>query len=38
MKKVYFDSLKCLGCHSCEFACALEHSQSKSAAQAIGEA
>ena len=29
MKKVYFDSEKCLGCHSCEFACAVEHSVSK---------
>jgi len=29
MKKVYFDSQKCLGCHSCEFACAVEHSASK---------
>jgi len=37
MKKVYFDSRKCLGCHSCEFACALEHSQSKSPAEAIRE-
>ncbi len=29
MKKVYFESQKCLGCHSCEFACAVEHSISK---------
>ena len=29
MKKVYFDSQRCLGCHSCEFACAVEHSVSK---------
>jgi len=29
MKKVYFDSRKCLGCHSCEFACAVAHSQSR---------
>jgi len=35
MKKVYFDSRKCLGCHSCEFACALEHSQSKSISRAF---
>ncbi len=35
MKKVYFDSRKCLGCHSCEFACAVEHSLSKSPAEAI---
>ena len=27
--KIYFDSRRCLGCHSCEFACAVEHSQSK---------
>jgi carbon-monoxide dehydrogenase iron sulfur subunit len=29
MKKVYFNSRKCLGCHSCSFACAVEHSRSK---------
>ena len=29
MKKIYFDSKKCLGCHSCSFACAVEHSESK---------
>jgi carbon-monoxide dehydrogenase iron sulfur subunit len=29
MKKVYFDSRKCLGCHSCVFACAVEHSRTK---------
>lgn len=29
MKKVYFDSQRCLGCHSCEFVCAVEHSKSK---------
>jgi len=29
MKKVYFDSRRCLGCHSCEFACAVEHSRGK---------
>ena len=34
MKKVYFDSQKCLGCHSCEFACAVEHSISKDPAKA----
>jgi len=37
MKKVYFDPARCLGCHSCEFACALEHSLSKSPAQAVRE-
>jgi len=35
MEKIYFDSKRCLGCHSCEFACAVEHSESKSAAQAL---
>jgi len=34
MKKVYFDSHRCLGCHSCEFACAVEHSASKDPAKA----
>ena len=29
MEKIYFDSRKCLGCHSCVFACAVEHSKSK---------
>lgn len=29
MRKIYFNSEKCLGCHSCVFACAVEHSQSK---------
>ena len=29
MKKVYFNSEKCLGCLSCEFLCAVEHSKSK---------
>jgi carbon-monoxide dehydrogenase iron sulfur subunit len=29
MKKIYFDRRKCLGCHSCEFVCAVEHSRSK---------
>ncbi len=28
-KKIYFDSEKCLGCHSCELACAVEHSAAK---------
>ena len=32
--KVYFDSRKCLGCHSCEFYCAVEHSKSKDASKA----
>jgi anaerobic carbon-monoxide dehydrogenase iron sulfur subunit len=29
MTKIYFDSSKCLGCHSCELACAVEHSKTK---------
>ena len=29
MKRIYFDSRRCLGCHSCAFACAVEHSESK---------
>jgi carbon-monoxide dehydrogenase iron sulfur subunit len=29
MTRIYFNSEKCLGCHSCEFACAVEHSKSK---------
>jgi len=29
MEKIYFNRQKCLGCHSCEFACAVEHSKSK---------
>jgi len=37
MKKVYFDSRKCLGCRACEFACAVEHSVSKDPRQAIRE-
>jgi carbon-monoxide dehydrogenase iron sulfur subunit len=34
MVKIYFDSRKCLGCHSCEFACAVEHSAGKDPARA----
>jgi carbon-monoxide dehydrogenase iron sulfur subunit len=29
LRKIYFDSDKCLACHSCEFACAVEHSVTK---------
>ena len=29
MEAIRFDSKKCIGCHSCAFACAVEHSQSK---------
>ncbi len=35
--KVYFELGKCMSCHSCELACALEHSQSKELVKAIGE-
>src|SRR5512135_3722650 len=27
MKKIYYDVKKCLGCRSCEIACALAHSE-----------
>ncbi len=37
MKKIYCDIKKCLGCGSCEIACAVEHSKSKKLNQAIGE-
>ena len=37
MKKIYCDVLKCLGCRSCEIACAVEHSKSKTLFQAINE-
>jgi carbon-monoxide dehydrogenase iron sulfur subunit len=29
MIKIYFNSEKCTGCHTCEFACAVEHSKTK---------
>ena len=34
---IYVQIDKCLSCHSCELACALEHSQSKDLVQAIQE-
>jgi anaerobic carbon-monoxide dehydrogenase iron sulfur subunit len=37
MKKVYLNSKLCLGCRSCEIACAVEHSRSKVLHEAIGE-
>ena len=37
MKKLYYDIKKCLGCRSCEIACAVAHSQSKSLFTAIKE-
>ena len=35
--KIYFELGKCMSCHSCELACALEHSQSKELSKAIHE-
>ena len=35
--RIYVELGKCMSCHSCEFACALEHSQSKQLAKAIHE-
>lgn len=37
MKKIYCDIKKCLGCGSCEIACAVEHSKSKKLNKAIAE-
>jgi anaerobic carbon-monoxide dehydrogenase iron sulfur subunit len=37
MKKVYCEVSKCLGCRSCEIACAVEHSKSKTLFKAIKE-
>ena len=37
MKIIVTDLKKCLGCHSCELACAISRSASKSLAGAIGE-
>ncbi|NMD43530.1 MAG: 4Fe-4S dicluster domain-containing protein [Firmicutes bacterium] len=34
---IVVDSAKCISCHSCEIACAVEHSRSKDLFQAIGE-
>lgn len=34
---IVVDSSKCISCHSCEIACAVEHSQSKNLFQAIAE-
>lgn len=36
-KKIYCDISKCLGCRSCEIACAVEHSKTKDLFQAIDE-
>lgn len=35
--KVYCDMTRCVGCRSCEIACAVEHSQSKSIFSAVRE-
>lgn len=37
MRKIYCNIQKCLGCGSCEIACAVEHSKSKSLNTAISE-
>lgn len=37
MKKIFCDIKKCLGCGSCEIACAVEHSNSKELNKAISE-
>jgi len=37
MKMLQIDIERCLGCHSCELACAVEHSQSKKLSLAINE-
>ncbi len=37
MKKLYYDIKKCLGCRSCEIACAIAHSQSKDLFKALKE-
>lgn len=37
MKKIYCNIKKCLGCGSCEIACAVEHSKSKELNSAISE-
>lgn len=37
MKKIYCNIKKCVGCGSCEIACAVEHSQSKELNKAISE-
>ena len=35
--KIYCDITKCIGCHSCEIACALEHSKGKTIFSAVKE-
>ena len=35
MIQIFFEREKCVGCHSCVFACAIEHSKSKDPASAL---
>lgn len=35
MKKLYYEVKKCLGCRSCEFACAVAHSESRELLKAV---
>ena len=37
MKTVFLNPERCLGCRQCEYACAVEHSQSKNAVLALSE-
>lgn len=37
MKTVFVNPERCIGCHQCEFACAVEHSQSRDATLAVFE-
>lgn len=37
MQTVFINPERCIGCRQCEFACAVEHSQSKDAAVAVAE-
>lgn len=37
IKKVFCDTTRCIGCKSCEIACAVEHSKSKELFKAINE-
>lgn len=37
MKTVFINPERCIGCRQCEFACAVEHSQSHDPAQAVAE-
>ncbi len=37
MKTVFVNPERCIGCHQCELACAVAHSRSRTAAQALAE-